>query len=182
MKSVGFGKVEIIRAIQWAATVIMLALPAPALAEMGHAGHGGMSGMPGMGSEQGGMKMDGHSMSKMGDRIFSGKIGALHGEARIMDMKSNLEASGMKAQGAMPNSHHIALSLFDPKTNNPITDGVGTITVIGPDKKSVKSEFIVMQGHFGADVNLPKSGNYTFLADIQSEGQGGNATFTYTMK
>ena len=39
-----------------------------------------------------------------------------------------------------------------------------------------------MQGHFGADVNLPKPGKYTFKAEIESGGKKGNATFTYTLK
>jgi hypothetical protein len=118
----------------------------------------------------------------MGDKAFSGKIGAWKGDARIMDMKAHLEASGMKAQGAMPYSHHIALTLTDGKTKAPVTEGKGTVTVTGPDKKETKSEFMVMQGHFGADVNLPKPGKYTFRTEVESGGQKGNATFTYTLK
>lgn len=120
-------------------------------------------------------------MTKMGDKAFSGKIGPWKGDARIMDMKAHLEASGMKVQGAMPNSHHISLSLTDP-AKKPVTDGKGTVTVTGPDKKEVKSEFMVMQGHFGADINLPAPGKYTFQAEIESGGQKGNATFSYTLK
>ena len=61
--------------------------------------------MPGMPSGHGDMKMGGHGqagghdMTKMGDKAFSGKIGPWKGDARIMDMKAHLEASGMKVQG-----------------------------------------------------------------------------------
>ncbi len=166
----------------WFAVISFLVLPMVASADM--KGHGGMSGM---GSDHGGMKMEehgkagGHDMSKMGDKAFAGKIGLWRGEARVVDMKAHLEASGMKAQGAMPNSHHLALSLTDAAKKS-VTEGKGTITVTGPDRKAVTSDFMVMQGHFGADVNLPKPGKYTFKAEIESGGKKGSATFSYTLK
>jgi hypothetical protein len=153
----------------------ILALPMyVAAAEKGH------EGMPGMKMEDHG-KMGSHDMAKMGDKAFSGKIGPWKGDARIMDMKAHLEASGMKAQGAMPNSHHIALSLIDT-AKKPVTEGKGTVTVTGPDKKTTTAEFMVMQGHFGTDVNLPKPGKYTFRTEIESGGQKGDATFSYSLK
>jgi len=164
------------RIVLWVAAVSMLALPAFSQADMKD--HGGM---PGMGSDHGGMKMEGHDMAKMGDKAFSGKVGPWKGDARIMDMKAHMAASGMKAQGAMPNSHHIALTLTDA-AKKAVTEGKGTVTVTGPDKKSVTSGFMVMQGHFGADVNLPAPGKYTFKAEIESGGTKGSATFPYTLK
>ena len=153
----------------------ILALPmSVSSAEKGH------DGMPGMKMEDHG-KMGSHDMAKMRDKAFSGKIGPWTGEARIMDMKAHLEASGMKAQGAMPNSHHIAFTLTDA-AKKPVTEGKGTVTVTGPDKKETKAEFMVMQGHFGADVNLPAPGKYTFKAAIESAGKKGSATFPYTVK
>jgi len=170
--------------VTWLAVLSFLALSSLALAD--DKGHGGMSGMKMEGS---GMKMDGHGkmapgghdMMKMGDKVFSGKIGPWTGSARIVDMKAHMEASGMKAQGAMPNSHHVAFSLTDAE-KKPVTEGSGTVTVTGPDKKESKSDLMVMQGHFGADVNLPKPGKYTFQAEIGSGGKKGSATFSYTLK
>jgi ornithine carbamoyltransferase len=164
------------RIVFWVVALSMLALPVFALADM--KGHEGMAGMK---NEPGGMKMEGHDMAKMGDRAFSGKIGSWKGDARIMDMKAHMAASGMKAQGAMPNSHHIALTLTDA-AKKAVTEGKGTVTVTGPDKKSVTSVFMAMQGHFGADVNLPAPGKYTFKAEIESGGTKGSATFPYTLK
>ena len=88
----------------------------------------------------------GHDMAKMGDKVFSGKIGPWTGEARIMDMKAHMAASGMKAQGAMPNSHHIAFTLTDA-AKKPVTEGKGTVTVTGPDKKVDEGR---VHGHAGA--------------------------------
>jgi hypothetical protein len=132
--------------------------------------------------DPGKMKPGGHDMAKMGDKVFSGKIGPWMGTARIADMKAHMEASGMKAMGAMPNSHHVAFDLSDAKTKAHVTEGKGTVTVTGPDKKTATSEFMVMQGHFGADVNLPAPGKYTFNAEIESGGKKGSATFSHTLQ
>jgi hypothetical protein len=136
----------------------------------------------GASGDHGGMKMGDHDMMKMGDKVFSGKIGVWMGTAWIVDMKAQMGASGMKAQGAMPNSHHIAFELTDPNTMKAVTEGAGKVTVTGPDKKETKVGFMVMEGHFGTDVNLPAPGKYTFKAEIESGEQKGNATFTYTVK
>ncbi|MCL5966837.1 MAG: hypothetical protein M1550_06515 [Deltaproteobacteria bacterium] len=144
----------------------------------GEMGHGSMPGMT----------MEEHG--KMGDRIFGGKIGPWQGEVRLMDMKANMEkakTSGMKMEGMegmMNKTHHIAIHLTDPRTRKPIdvTGGKGTVTVIGPDKREETSNFMVMEGHLGADVNLPKPGKYTFKTEIESGGKKGSATFSYTVK
>jgi len=123
-------------------------------------------------------------MMMMGDKVFIGKIGPWHGEARLVDMKAQMEkakASGMKMEGMM-NTHHIALSLADPKTKLPVAEGKGTVTVTGPDKKTATYDFMVMQGHFGADVNLPKPGKYTCNVKLESGGKTGTVTFDYTLK
>ena len=151
--------------------VSMLAMPVLTLStEKGH------EGMP--------AKPVGHDMVKMEDKVFSGKIGPWNGTARIVEMKAHIEASGMKAVGAMPNSHHIAFELSDANTKAHVhvTEGKGAVTVTGPDKKESKSNFMVIQGHFGADVNLPAPGKYTFKAEIESGGKKGSATFSYTLK
>ena len=166
--------------------LMLMALPGISAA----AEHGGTGGIQqGASGDHGGMKMDdhgkmqsgGHDMAKMGDKVFSGKIGPWNGTARIIDMKAHMEASGMKAMGAMPNSHHIAFTLTGA-AKKPVTEGKGTVTVTGPDKKTVTSDFMAMQGHFGADVNLPAPGKYTFKAQIESGGKKGSATFPYTLK
>jgi hypothetical protein len=178
---------EAVRTAVCGTALMLMALPGISAA----AEHGGMGGMQhGASGDHGGMKMEGHGeaasgghdMAKMGDKAFSGKIGPWQGTARIMDMKAYMEASGMKAAGAMPNSHHVAFDLSDAKTKAHVTEGKGMVTVTGPDKKETKAEFMVMQGHFGADVNLPKPGKYTFKTEIESGGQKGNATFSHTLK
>jgi len=175
-----------VRTMVCGTALMLMALPGISAA----AEPGGMGGMQqGASGDHGGMKMDdhgkmdsgGHDMAKMGDKAFSGKVGPWTGDARIMDMKAHMAASGMKAQGAMPNSHHLAVTLTDAAKKS-VTEGKGTVTVTGPDKKETMAEFMVMQGHFGADVNLPKPGKYTFKTEIESGGRKGSATFSYTLK
>ncbi|MDD5761232.1 MAG: hypothetical protein PHP88_01815 [bacterium] len=180
MRTIG----KAVRTAACGAALMLMALPGISAA----AEHGGMGGM--QHGDHAGMKMDdsgkmqpgGHDMAKMGDKAFSGKIGPWHGDGRIMDMKASMAGSGMKAQGVLPNSHHLALTVTDSKTKAAVTEGKGTVTVTGPDKKAATSDFMVMQGHFGADVNLPKPGKYTIKAQIESGGQKGSATFSYTLK
>lgn len=171
-----------VRTAACVAALAVLALPAGILAaEKGNGGGAGSHGdmkMDGHGT----MKADGHGTMKMGDKVFQGKVGPWKGEARIMDMKAHIEASGMKVSGPLPNSHHVALDLSDADTKTQVTEGKGTLSVTGPDKNASKAEFMVMQGHFGADVNLPKPGKYSFQVEIESSGQKGNATFSYTLR
>ncbi len=172
---------EAIGTVACVAVLMLVAAPVVA-AEMGHGSMSGMKSGESMGAH-GGMKADDHG--KMGDKIFTGKVGPWTGETRLMDMKAHMEkakTSGMKMEGMAMKSHHIALSLTDPKTKKPVTEGKGTVTVTGPDKKEEKSDFILMEGHFGADVNLPKPGKYTFKVSVESGSAKGTATFSHAVK
>ncbi len=141
-------------------------------------GHGSMSGMHGEG------KMEGHGMMKMGDKVFEGEIGPWQCEARLVDMKAQMAM--MKGSDAMmakmKNTHHIALSIEDPKTKDRIAEGKGAITVTGPDGEQTRYDAMAMQGHFGADVNLPTPGEYTFMVEVESGGENGSATFHHMVK
>jgi hypothetical protein len=149
----------------WTLTIAFLAVPVlGAAAEKGH------EGMPGMKME--GSKEAHGGMMKMGDKVFGGKVGPWHGEARLIDMKAHMQKA----------THHIAFELTDPETKKPVTEGKGSVAVIGPDKKEEKTVFMAMEGHFGADVNLLKPGKYTFKVAIESGGKKGSATFSHTVK
>ena len=149
------------RFIAWVATFSILALPvfAPA-AEKGH-------------------DMD------LGEKIFSGRVGPWTGEARLVDMKAQMEKSGVsaKALAKLPASHHLMVTLTDPKTGKPVTDVAGSAEIKGPDKaSSSKVTLVVMGGHIGADVNLPKAGKYAFRVSAEGGGHKGSAEFPYELK
>jgi hypothetical protein len=171
--------------------LVIMALSVPAVA--GDKGHGSMPGMTGGGQTAGqgtmsGMKgespMEGHGMMKMGDKVFEGKVGPWHGEGRLMDMRAQMEkakASGMKMEGMMK-THHFSVFLSDPKTKKAVTEGKGTVMVTGPDRKTEKTSFMAMEGHFGADVNLPNPGKYEFSVEIEAGGKKGSAKFAQEIK
>lgn len=154
----------------------LLAAPALAMDNMTH-GHGDAKG--GHGAH------GGHEMEKMGDKVFSGKVGPWAGEARLVDMKAQMEKSGVsaKALAKLPASHHLMVVLTDPKTGKPAEGVSGTAEVKGPDKaSSSKVTLVVMGGHIGADVNLPKAGKYTFRVNAEGGGKKGSAEFPYERK
>jgi hypothetical protein len=126
----------------------------------------------------------GHDMD-MGEKIFSGKVGPWTGEARLVDMKAQMEKSGVSAKVAarFAGTRHLMLFLTDPATGKP-ADGVsGKVAITGPGKASSSTVTLVVMGeHIGADVGLPAPGKYTFKAEIESAGRKGSATFSYTLK
>ena len=144
----------------------------------GEKGHGSMSGMHGEG------KAEGHDMKKMGDKVFEGKIGTLHGEARLVDMKAQMAKAKVseKMKAHMKNTHHVAISLTEPATGKPVTEGKGAVTVTGPDNRAVTTGLMGMQGHFGADVNLPVPGKYSFQVEVEAGGKKGKAAFQHTVR
>jgi opacity protein-like surface antigen len=157
-----------------AAVGAALAAPAAAMDNMTH-GHG--DAKAGHGAHGG--------METMGEKVFSGKVGPWTGEARLIDMKAQMQKSGVsaKALAKLPASHHLVLVLSDPKTGKPASGVAGSAEVAGPDKaSSSKVTLVVMGGHIGADVNLPKAGKYTFKVAAEGGGQKGTAEFPYELK
>ena len=136
-------------------------------------------------AEQGGMsgtQHGDHAGMKMGD---SGKMGPWTAEARLVDMKAQMEQSGVSAKTAakFAGKRHLMLFLTDPATGKPAAGVAGKVVVTGPDKaSSSKVTLVVMGEHIGADVGMPTPGKYTFKAEIESAGKKGSATFSYTLK
>jgi hypothetical protein len=151
---------------------------------------GGMGGM--QHGDHAGMKKEGHDHAahgghdmKTGEKIYSGKVGPWTGEARLVDMKAQMEQSGVSAKTAekFAGKRHLMLFLTDPVTGKPAAGVAGEVVVTGPDKaSSSKVTLVVMGEHIGADVGMPTPGKYTFKADIESAGKKGSATFPYTLK
>ena len=125
-----------------------------------------------------------HDMGK-GEKIFSGMMGPWKGEARLIDMKMQMEQSGVSAKTAakFAGKRHLMLFLTDPATGKAVAGVAGKVDVAGPDKaSSSKVTLVVMGEHIGADVGMTTPGKYTFKAEIESAGKKGSATFAYTLK
>jgi len=126
----------------------------------------------------------GHGMD-LGEKIFSGKAGPWSVEARLVDMKAQMEKSGVSAKTAAryAGKRHLMLLVTDPATGKPASDVAGKVSVTGPDKASSSKVTLVAMGeHIGVDVNMPTPGKYTFKAVIDSGAKKGRAAFSYVLK
>jgi hypothetical protein len=179
MRTIG----KAVRAAVCCAALTLLALPGiPAAAEHGAMPHGDHGGMK-MG-DHGKMKSGGHD-ADMGEKVFSGKAGAWGVEARLVDMKAQMEKSGVSAAtvAKFAGRRHLMLFVTDPATGKHAAVGSAKVGITGPDKASSSQVTLVVMGeHIGADVAMPAPGKYTFKADIASGGKKGSATFSYTVK
>ena len=126
----------------------------------------------------------GHGMD-LGEKIFAGKVGPWTAEARLIDMKAQMEKSGVSAKtvAQFAGKRHLMLFLTDPATGKPAAGVSGKVAVSGPDKASSSTVTLVVMGeHIGADVGMPTPGKYTFKAEIESGAKKGSAAFSYTLK
>jgi hypothetical protein len=123
--------------------------------------------------------------TKNGEKVFSGKVGPWTAEARLLDMKAQMEQSGVSAKTAarFAGKLHLMFFLTDPATGKPAAGVAGKVAITGPDKASSSQVTLIPMGeHVGADVNMPAPGKYTFKVDIESAGGKGSATFSYLLK
>lgn len=108
-----------------------------------------------------------------GEKIFDGRTGPWISEAILMDPKSQVE-------GTRHFAFYVARLL--PKTPIIIREGSGSVTVTGPDGKTVTKNLTRMDGHFGADIALSKPGEYRFTVDVEAGGAKGTTTFAHTIR
>lgn len=123
--------------------------------------------------------------TEMGETVFSGKAGPWACEARLVDMKAQMEKSGVSAGTAarFAGKRHLMLFLTDPATGKPAAGVAGKVAVAGPGKASSSTVTLLpMGGHIGADVGMPAPGKYTFSAEVESAAGKGSATFSYRLK
>ena len=124
-------------------------------------------------------------MEALGERLFLGKAGPWDVEARLIDMKAQMEKSGVSAKtiSKLSAKHHLMVVLTDPKTREPAADVAGQVEIAGPDKASSSMvPLVVMGGHIGSDVSLPKPGTYRFRVTAAGGGKKGEASFDYQRK
>lgn len=173
MRTIG----KAVRAAAFVAVVMLMALPGISAA----AEPGGAKGM----HEGHDHAAHGGNDMKMGEKIFSGKVGPWAAEARLIDMKAQMEKSGVSAKtvAQFAGKRHLMLFLTDPATGKPAAGVSGKVAVSGPDKASSSTVTLVVMGdHIGADVGMPTPGKYTFKAEIESGAKKGSAAFSYTLK
>ena len=124
-------------------------------------------------------------MESLGERLFLGKAGPWDAEARLIDMKAQLEKSGVSAAAIakLPAKHHLMVVLTDPKTKKKVERVAVQVEITGPDQSSSSTvPLVVMGGHMGSDVSLPKPGKYRFRVTVEGGRGKGDASFGYELK
>jgi hypothetical protein len=148
-------------------TLSLLALPLTAGAMEGHGTHGKTEKME-HGSmkemkhgEHGGMEMHG-GMIMLGEQTKAGVKAMAH----LNDVKEAMAKTGMKE------THHLMVAFVDD-SGEPVTEGTVAVKIkdaAGNESGPVK--LMGMEGHFGADIVLEKSGKHEFMVGTKlKDGQ-----------
>ncbi len=142
------------------AALMALSVPA-AFAASEHGGHGG-----------------GHSAAAH-EEVLDGVKATFN----VMSMKEHLKTMKMELPKGMKETHHISVEFTDVKSGKPLTEGEVAIKVLAPDKSEQTKNMTAMQGHFGADFEMPKKGRYGVMSKFKlSNGKVRQAKFWYQVK
>ncbi|HEY3490548.1 MAG TPA: hypothetical protein VGK27_10575 [Candidatus Deferrimicrobiaceae bacterium] len=123
------------------------------------------------------------TMDALGERVHGGEFGPWRCQIKILDRReqvAKMKSSG-KSEGT-PTSHFLSLSIMDPATGKSLSSGKGTVTMVGPDKKKVKTDLKQIGGPYSADIAMSKAGSYAFQIDFVSGKQTATVKFSYKVK
>ena len=98
----------------------------------------------------------------------------------VLDMREQMKGTMPKG---MKETHHVMVRFTDAKSGKAITESEVKVKILGPDKAEQVKDLMGMQGHFGADFNLAKKGNYGIMAKFKlKDGTVRSVKFWYVVK
>src|SRR6185369_571442 len=148
------------------AIAAILALSAPAAYAMDHEGHDMRSGH-----------------ADMGGAAHEEVIDGIKATFNVQTMADAMKSMGMEMPKGVKETHHISVAFKDVKSGKALTEGDVTIKVQNPDKSTQTKELMGMQGHFGADFELSRKGNYGVMCKFKlKDGKIRQAKFWYQVK
>lgn len=101
----------------------------------------------------------------------------------IQPMADAMKAMGMEMPKGVKETHHVSVSFKDVKSGKVLTEGTVAVKVQNPDKSEQTKELSGMHGHFGADFEFSKSGNYGVMCKfVLKDGKSRQAKFWYPLK
>lgn len=151
------------------AAVLALSAPLAALADM-DMDHGSMP------MDHGSMKME-HGGHMMGKVAHEEVVDGVKATFSVLDIKAKMKEMGMKE------TNHIMVTFKDAKSGKALSEGEVTVKVMGPDKSEQVKQLMGMEGGFGADFTLPKTGKYGVMAKFKlADGKVRSVKFWYTVK
>ncbi len=129
------------------------------------------------------MDHNGHAMEHKTAIAHEEVVDGVKATFRVQTMADAMKGMGMEMPAGVKETHHVSVSFKDAKSGKALTEGMVTIKVQNPDKSTQTKELMGMQGHFGADLELSKSGKYGVMCKFQlKDGKSRQAKFWYTVK
>lgn len=124
-----------------------------------------------------------HDMHAKGGPAHEEVIDGVRATFTVQAMADAMKAMGMEMPKGVKETHHVAVAFKDVKTGKALTEGVVKIKILAPDKSEQTKDLMGMQGHFGADVEMVKKGNYGVMCKYQlKDGKIHQAKFWYSIK
>jgi len=122
----------------------------------------------------------------MGEKIFAGKGGSLDGEARLIDMKAQMDKIRRIVQDRRPIRREAppdAVRHRPGDRESPPPAVSGKVDITGPDKaSSSKVTLVVYGGAHRRGRRMPTPGSNTFKGGDRIRREEGSAAFSYTLK
>ena len=120
------------------------------------------------------------SMGMEGDMIMLGNAV----EDGVKAMAHLKDVGKAMAKMGMATTHHVMFMFVDQASGDPIESGVAAVKIERPDgTESGPIKLMGMQGHFGADIELPEAGKYEFKVGTKlADGKKRQFEFEYTLK
>lgn len=101
----------------------------------------------------------------------------------VQTMADAMKEMGMELPKGVKETHHISVTFKDAKSGKALTEGTVAIKVQNPDKSTQSKDLSGMQGHFGADFEFSKNGNYGVMCKFQlKDGKTRQVKFWYPVK
>jgi hypothetical protein len=129
------------------------------------------------------MDHSGHGTEHKATAAHEEIIDGVKATFNVQTMADAMKEMGMEMPKGVKETHHIAVSFKDAKSGKALTEGTVTIKVQNPDKSTQSKDLSGMHGHFGADFELSKNGNYGVMCKFQlKDGKTRQAKFWYPVK
>jgi opacity protein-like surface antigen len=147
------------------AVAAILALAAPAAFAADHGGH------------------DHSQHATMGGAAHEEVVDGVKATFSVQTMKDAMKAMGMEMPKGVKETHHLSVAFKDVKSGKAVTAGEVKVKIQNPDKTDQTKDLPAMHGHFGADFDLSKKGNYGVMCKFQlKDGKVRSAKFWYSVK
>jgi len=101
----------------------------------------------------------------------------------ITSIAEELRAKGLAVPKGMQETHHLAAAFMDVAGKQPLSKGLVAIRIQGLGQPEDPSELVSMDGHFGIDLDLSRSGSYGIMCRfVLEDGKKRQVMFRYEVK